>query len=496
MNSNSRTIQSIIVLALVMIVALRLGFGLVTAQVETLFISVVAAILITGFALGKRIWLFFILFTSMDVMLYRWAGTIEIGQALFLGFSLLLFLMRKLPFQAIFGELEFWMLLIIACILQAYIRFPVGLNVFGADNVGGRPYFVLALCISTGWLLSILRVPPKEIKWAMRLSILGTFLGVPLQLARYGSLSVMSEGFSRIPSFSVLSILLAQWISSRISPLKALLKPSLAFLLLLSLALAAGSGYRNSVAAVGLIYLVALFYHGGMHSVIISTAMSTFVLIFVAIINLNFPLPGNIQRALSPFPGTWEERYVDDTDRSTDFRVEMWKEALFTDRWIHNKFIGDGIGLSAQQLQGNLAIDAARIGKVAGGLTAQQENMLVVGSFHSGPVHSIRMVGYIGLLIFVVAMIRLGVHAHRQIMRCRGTEWYPVALFFGIPVITHPIFFIFVFGEYHMGVATWMLGMGMIRLMERNIPLPAYVPARLRIPQPVSLSQRQAVREA
>lgn len=493
MNNNSRIIQSFIILTLVLIVAIRLGYGLVTEQFGTIVIMVVAAILIAGFALGNKIWLLFIFFTSMSVMLYRFAGTTEIGQALFLGFSLLMFLMRKLPFKVQIGELEVWMLLIIACILQAYIRFPVGLNVFGAGNVGGRPYFVLALCITSGWLLSTLQVPSKEIKWAMRLSIIGSLVGVPLQVARYGSLSVMSEGAARISSFIPISITLAQWISSRISPLKALLRPSWAFLIILSMALAAGSGYRNTVAAAGLIYLIALFYHGGIPSIIIASMLSIFVLTFIAIINLNYPLPRNIQRALSPFPGTWDERYVEDAVNSTDFRTEMWKEALITDRWIHNKILGDGIGITAQQLQSNIAIAEARIGRVASGLTAQQENMLITGSYHSGPVHSIRMVGYLGFFILVGAMIRLAVHAHRQIMRCRGTEWYPVALFFGVPMISHPVFFVFVFGEYHTGVAQWMMGMAMIRLMERNLPIPAYVDPRLQVPQLQSFGRKQTV---
>jgi hypothetical protein len=77
-------------------------------------------------------------------------------------------------------------------------------------------------------------------------------------------------------------------------------------------------------------------------------------------------------------------------------------------------------------------------------------------------------------LILLLAMIRLAVHAHRQIIRCKGTEWYPLALFFGIPIIAHPFFFVFIFGEYQTGVAAWVLGMAMVRLLEKNLPIPSY----------------------
>jgi hypothetical protein len=157
----------------------------------------------------------------------------------------------------------------------------------------------------------------------------------------------------------------------------------------------------------------------------------------------------------------------------------MWKEALFTDKWISNKLLGDGIGVSAEQLQRQVNLRSGG-GVTAGGLSEQQVTMLELGSFHSGPVHSIRMVGYVGLGILLLAMIRLAVHAHRQIMRCKGTEWAPVALFFCIPCITHPFFFTFVFGEYQTAVASTMVGMAMVRLMERNLPLPAYVPRNIR----------------
>jgi hypothetical protein len=475
---NARSIQGIITLAIGMFIAIWLGMAIVTDQLETLVKIVGAALLIAAALLGTRIWLMFIFFTSMNVMLYRWAGTVEIGQAIFIAYCSLLFLMRKLKYQVRFTELEVWAILIIACIVQAYMRHPVGLNIFGAGNVGGRPYIALGLSIISTAILSTLIVPPKELKWALGLSLLGSLLGIPLQVARYGSLANMSGGEvqiegSRIPTFAAIGKFLAQWLTSRLSPLRACIHPLWLVVLFASLGFAAASGYRNAMADVGFIYIVGICYHGGFKSFFASMIMGAFALALLALINLNFPLPGNIQRALSPLPGAWEERYITGGDVSTEWRVEMWKEALFTDRWISDKLLGDGIGVSSEQLDRQVNLRGGG-GVSAGGLTEQQVTMLELGSYHSGPVHSVRMVGYVGLIVLLLAMFRLAVHAHRQIVRCKGTEWFPVALFFGIPLITQPFFFVFVFGEYNTAAAGTFLGMAIIRLLERNLPLPAW----------------------
>jgi len=478
----SRSFKGIFALVLSLFVAIWLGTALVTDQIETLLKVGFATLLITGAFLGRRIWLLFIFFTSMNVMLYRWIGTVEFGQALFIGFSLLLFLMRKLNYRVRLGELELWIVLIIACIAQAYLRNPVGLSIFSAGNVGGRPYVVIALWIVSAAILSNLVVPPSELKWALRLSVIGGFLGIPLQMARYGNLTNTTEGElnfetgGRLPSFMILSSVVARWLASRISPLKACLHPLWGLVLLLAVVLAAASGYRNAVASVGFIFLAAICYHGGLKSFIASMLLGTFALGLLALINLNFPLPANLQRALSPLPGTWEERYRRAGETSTEWRMEMWKEALTTQQWIHNKTLGDGIGISTEALARMVNLESGLSSRSGSALSSQQQQMMILGAYHSGPLHSIRMTGYVGLLVLLLTMIRLAVYAHRQILRCKGTEWAPVALFFGIPLIVQPFFFTLVFGEYHTAVAQTMMGIAMVRLMERNIPLPAYKP--------------------
>ena len=154
----------------------------------------------------------------------------------------------------------------------------------------------------------------------------------------------------------------------------------------------------------------------------------------------------------------------------------MWKEALFTEFWIQNKLLGDGLGFSRRELQMMEATIAGQGFETSGsGLSAQQETMMLTGGYHSGPVQTIRTVGYVGLAVLLLAMIRVAVYGHREVLRCRGTEWYPLALFMVIPTVALPFVFTLVFGEYRSAAAQVFFSYGMISLMQRNLPLPAYV---------------------
>jgi hypothetical protein len=230
--------------------------------------------------------------------------------------------------------------------------------------------------------------------------------------------------------------------------------------------------------------MTGIAYRGGLAHVLFAGLSSVFLLGILAIVNIASPLPPNVQRALSPFPGTWEKRYIEGAEESTEWRVEMWKEALFTDYWINDKILGDGLGFTRRELlmmEDMASGGGSNLDSRGSGMTSQQEAMMVTGGYHSGPVQTVRTVGYVGLGILLLAMIRMAVHAHRQILRCRGTEWFPLSLYFGIPVIVLPPFFVFIFGDFGRDVSALFLSYGIITLLEKNLPVPAYV-RRSRMP--------------
>jgi hypothetical protein len=486
---NSSSFRTIIIFIIGISLALWMGVNIVINQVDTMLkIGGIGLLIISAF-LGTRIWLLMIAFTALSIPLIRGFTTAELGQAIFLVFGILMLLMRRLPVRFNLGELEIWRIAVGLCIVQVYLRNPVGLGLFGSGSVGGKTYVLSGLAFMVSWIYGALLVPAKEVKWAMYLSLFCSFLGIPVAelrtragLAAIEATEVVTQqgmaaegDATRVGFLGGIATSLSRWIASRVHPLKASFHPLWAPLILISLAAAAGSGFRNIIVIVGLTYLISLAYRGGIMSIFIAFVLGALGITFLSLFNLFIPLPTNAQRVLTTFPGTWEQRYKDDAKSSTEWRVEMWKEALFTDRWISNKWLGDGLGMSAAELARSKELSISGMNhNTAGGITTHQENAMISGDYHSGPVQTIRTVGYIGLLILLAAMIRIAVHAHRQIIRCRGTEWFPLALYFCTGAIASPIIFTFVVGDFGRAAVSVFLGTAFMRFLENNIPLPPW----------------------
>jgi hypothetical protein len=489
---NSRTIQGILTLIIGTFLAIWLGLSIVTNQIETLIQFGGVGLLLVCVLLGRRIWLLMILLMAMNIPLIRGFGTAELGQALFLGFSTIMILMKRFNARIIITELEWWMIAVALTIVQVYARNPVGIQMLGGTSVGGKAYFLTALAFCAAMVFATIRVPPNEMKWALYLDFFGRLIGIPIgELRNRAGLASMEAAemgpqkeladpgaATRIGLLGGIASVLSTWISSRVNPLKACFHPLWAPLILISLAAAAGSGFRNTIANVGMIYLVGIAYRGGILSLFLAAIAGAMGIAALSFFNLMTPLPANIQRALTPFPGSWEQRYKDDAKGSDEWRVEMWKEALFTDRWIENKWLGDGLGMSDAELRRGQELATIGARKSLSGITLHQENAMLSGDYHSGPVQTVRIVGYVGLLVLVAAMIRVAVHAHRQILRSRGTEWFPLALYFGIPPLVAPAFFLFIIGDFGRAAATLFISAAMLRVIENNLPLPVWRKSR------------------
>jgi len=501
---DSNKIKVIVFGVIATFVALYLGISAATAQFETigwLLACLVGSICI---ALGRRVWLLLPLMSALSISV-RIPGQPDstlLAQVLIIGFCLPMFLMRKLPWRFAVREMEVWILILTLFVVQVYMRNPVGVNLFGGASVGGKAYAIYAICLVSGLLIGGLEASVNDLKLILRLSIIGGllnlvfsfmgalvpsfgyYIGVYYSNAEsghdtYGTV-VDTESATRISFLGGFGHNMALWISSYISPLRACLNPLLGILMLFAVFSALMSGFRNSVIDVGLIFLLGIMYRNGFFGAVVSIGGITGALILIAVVNSLHPLPPNIQRSLSFLPGTWNERYRKDGENSTEWRVDIWKEVLLTNRWIDNKWLGDGLGFKASELAAQIGVrKGSRMG--ISGFDTQRENILSSGAYHSGPVQTIRTIGYVGLFFLLIAQLRLAVHAHRQIQRCRNTEWFPLALFVGIPIVYAPIFFVFIVGSFAQATAGFMLGYGMISLLERNLPLPAYV-KRSRLP--------------
>jgi hypothetical protein len=495
---NSRILLFGLITIFVIMASLWLGVGVATDQFRTILIGASVIGAIVCLMLGQRVWILLFVCNAINVPIIRGFQSQEMGQFILIGISALLFLMRRLKADWKLTEMDFWRFLIGLMILQVYLRYPAGLNMFGASVMGGRPYFVAVPALLTGYLLARYKVPAVEIKWAFWASMLGAILGEPARRFRGGGGTlglggqtasaggIQLQDATRDSGFNAPAEFLAKFVTSRVSPLRSCLNPIWAFLILLSMAFAAMSGYRNVIALVGIIYIIGVIYRGGFFDFVISIMLAGLLLLSLNIYNEISPLPANIQRALSPFPGNWDERYVADAERSTEWRTIMWQEALTTDKYIKNKIIGDGLGLTREQHKRLEYLGSLPEGdKDRTGLTIQQESMMLVGGYHSFPVETIRAIGYLGLLIMTIAMIRLLFHAHQQILRCKGTEWFTPVLFLLIPVMAYPFYYYLIFGTFKDGIAFFFIQSGLVDLIKRNLPLPHYQPKTKSIARPL-----------
>ena len=58
-----------------------------------------------------------------------------------------------------------------------------------------------------------------------------------------------------------------------------------------------------------------------------------------------------------------------------------------------------------------------------------------------------------------------------MVSRARGTPYFPYAMYVALPLIIHPIFFIFVFGSLKGTLTLFLIGGGALRLLRNSFEL-------------------------
>lgn len=396
---------------------------------------------------------------------------------------------KKIPIDV----LDLWVWINIGYLITVFFRNPVGINVLGGDRVGGRPYVDIALAAFAYLILRRETISPKvagliPIVWivgesvnaigglvGMYLPTIGSKIGIFYSgfLPEFGKEDMEVEvGETRLGSLSSFGITLILFIVCSVNPThlirpENLLKLGGYFLGLLLIML---SGFRTALMNIILIT--------GLGAILRDKFMGIFkVILIVFIVGLSsvllnyssINLPWTFQRTLSFLPGNWDPTAVEAAKSSSEWRYEMWRVALSTDKYIHNKLLGDGFGISRPDYERMMDAMSGGVGFVGESIT--QERFMVSGQFHSGPVSSIRFVGYVGLVLFIILLLILSQHTLRMIFDCRGSPYQFIALFIGMPILIYPIFFLFVFGAYEMDIINIIFFAGMVKMICSSIKL-------------------------
>ena len=400
---------------------------------------------------------------------------------------LVFYALKLLRTKPVFDLLDTFVLLNLACIATVYVRNPVGFDWLGSNMVGGRPYFdifigflaFLVLKRAPLRLHSIRQMPFLVLCGAafVSLCLLVTYLapstasilgGVYSSFgpSETGSGAVGPENpdlIGRRPDLLLVGIVLIRIVCSRHRPL-SLISPRnwvdflgavggmVAILL---------SGFRTALVTAFIYIGLASYFQKRSRDVVVLATIGVAILAFVSLGNNRlFSLPFGAQRALSFLPGEWDYAAVSDADASSVWRYEMWRMVLTEEKWIKNKWLGDGFGFTRRELE----IMNTREGFIG---TSNQEEFLITGAYHSGPLSAVRYVGYIGLLLYLALLSLLSVRAYRLIRLSYGTDLFVVALFVGMPLIWKPFDYIFVFGGFDSSFPETLMMAGLIKLIER-----------------------------
>jgi hypothetical protein len=483
---NARMVSGIVVV--VGIVVALVGFWIGDEQYLLLlpFLGVVA----TGAALlmlRERTWLFVPCFWYLTGRLGPTPFSVrELAVLTAFGFFLVFIALRVIRAKVKTELLDWLVLLNCAYLATVFVRNPVGVSALGSGMVGGRAYIDAVMGFLAFVILSRMTLGPSlalRLPFFAILPQIGTALlaavthyvpsTVPFAATIYSDVDTSTfqniegpeAGGDRVNGIlgGVEAGLLA--LLSYFPPL-TLLSPVRLLRFLCFATVCAGfalAGFRNGILFLGFAFPTAAYFRNGINrALLVLVAGSALVFALIAAQNSGFTLPITAQRALSFLPGDWNADAKADAEDSSEWRFYMWDVVLHTDTYIHNRLLGDGFGFSSRELE---IMEQQQ--EVANETT--QENALIVGTFHSGPLSAVRYVGVVGLILYVLLLVVAASYAWRLLVISRGTDFFPLALFVGISAIYEPLMYIFIYGAFDNDLPNTLFVCGMLKLLSKGL---------------------------
>jgi hypothetical protein len=493
---DSQKIKAILVVFLSAIAAVYLGIAAATAQTVAILWVVGVLGVVFVLALGKNVWVLIVIGTGLSGGIALLPGAPPLWM-LAIPLTLGIFLLRTATrrsneFTWQWSLMDFAVIMHALLMAQAYLRNPVGFGSLGSESemIGGRAYIAHMFSILGYILLSMVRVGDLRVIRIIVIAVicasvfdgsaalLGAFIpGVAaVGLKFYTGFSFESAtastgvdaGTTRVTEGKSVGEDLAKAAFSLYRPLSALNPLNFIPFAMISLGTASIliSGFRSVMGYVALYFVVASLLRRKVADVVIAAGVGIVAIcFFLAIGTENLPVGAQRILGVLPIPGLVSEQVKESGAASTEWRVEMWVLALTTDRYIINKWIGDGFGFRRDETEA--AIDAA-FGdrrRYLGGRQEMQDVMMRRGSYHGFHVQTIRMTGYIGLLL---ALITLGIffrNAWSHIQYFRGRPEWGYVIYICIPFLIFPFYAMLVFGDYNYGYPKYILMAGLLKML-------------------------------
>jgi hypothetical protein len=372
-----------------------------------------------------------------------------------------------------------------------FLRRPVGFLSMGSQMVGGRyvfDIFLAAVSYAVIWRMAesaktVQRLPLIMLvgsALAASLFVLTYFLpGLPARLpflyvafnvdAYLGTLQTGVELVRRYWQFGPLGLMIGLTVCAYTPPslLFNPLKPRFYVMAVCGVCILA-SGFRSMlISMAAYVVLSAWLHRGKWQALVLAGVIAAGVLLLALGQGRLYELPLPAQRAMTFLPGRWDPIAVLDARGSSEGRFDWWRLTL-QERLIKNWWMGDGLGMSFEDL-------ASR--ELAGTV----EGMNAMGQHHSGPLSAIRFTGIVGLGLLYCLMIGAAVFAWRSLKLCRGTPFEPIAFLQASVLVWMPINYTFIFGGYDSDMPNLIFQMALLRLVRHQAqhykPQPSSTPA-------------------
>ncbi len=242
-----------------------------------------------------------------------------------------------------------------------YCLNPVGLQVLGAESVGGRFYVQLLLGLLAFLVVVRSEVDEKHARWIILIMIFGTIVGKVFEIYNFikgtaveRGLDLESSSYTWHQSLVGPAAIIAVWIFCRFKP-SQIFHPSRWYIFALYLGclyMAMQSGKRAGFAGVVLIPFISGFLHkqyafSFVYSVLAALAISTMVIGHGQM----FDLPIRAQRVLMNLPGDWDPEIKGYTTESADDFRQALRDIAYK-KIGENPIFGKGVGIDTTQVSG------------------------------------------------------------------------------------------------------------------------------------------------
>jgi hypothetical protein len=392
-----------------------------------------------------------------------------------------------------YNWLDYLLLLNFVYLLTVFIRHPAGTMAMNLERVQGKPYYDI-LIISLGyWVLGHITITPKEARKLPFLLFFGDLFSATLGFITYHFpftvpivcrfyTGISTQGYNADMALSSTDSLiereeylgpfaekLAGLLCSNYSPTSLLNPLRLGRFLLFIVVIVATlrSGFRSILLDIGLIFLLSSYFRGEIEKGIY--VLLSFIPVLVLMIGAQgslVQLPVTMQRALSFLPGEWSHEAVDDAEGSTEWRVGIWKQVWDKrNHYIRDWYFGDGFGCTKEQQEEFLRLEYTNDPN----LRDTQTVNLLVGHYHSLPLSTIHIVGYVGLTLFTLLSFSMATYGWKVVKASRETPYFPIALFMGIPIILAPLEGFLIYGDFYLDFMKYIFWIGMIRIVGRSL---------------------------